>query len=67
VNVPVQPGSLECESGIFDVKFDKTSTRMITAGCDKTIKMWKEEIEDEEADNCDNEGVNMNEYEYEYN
>jgi pleiotropic regulator 1 len=59
VNVPVQPGSLECESGIFDVKFDKTSTRMITAGCDKTIKMWKEEIED---DNGDNEDVDMNEY-----
>lgn len=46
IQVPVQPGSLECESGIFDIKFDKTSTRMITAGCDKTIKMWKEEDEE---------------------
>ena len=46
IDVPVQPGSLSCESGIFDIKFDKTSTRMITAGCDKTIKMWKEDIEE---------------------
>lgn len=43
VDVPVQPGSLSCESGIFDIKFDRSSTRMITAGCDKTIKMWKED------------------------
>jgi pleiotropic regulator 1 len=45
-DTPVQPGSLSSEAGIFDIKFDKSSTRMITAGCDKTIKMWKE---DEEA------------------
>lgn len=46
--VPVHPGSLDCECGIFSIKFDITSTRMITAGCDKTIKMWKEEEDDNE-------------------
>lgn len=40
---PVQPGSLSSEAGIFDIKFDHSSTRMITAECDKTIKMWKED------------------------
>lgn len=39
----VQPGSLSSEAGIFAIKFDKSSTRMITAECDKTIKMWKED------------------------
>ena len=44
--VPVQPGSLSSESGIFDIKFDKTKSRIIMACCDKTIKMWKENIID---------------------
>jgi pleiotropic regulator 1 len=39
----VQSGSLSSEAGIFAIKFDKSSTRMITAECDKTIKMWKED------------------------
>ena len=43
---PVQPGSLSSEAAIFDIKFDRSSLRMITAECDKTIKIWKE---DEEA------------------
>lgn len=42
VLVPVQPGSLSSENGIFDIKFDKTKSRIIMACCDKTIKMWKE-------------------------
>ena len=42
-----QSGSLSAEAGIFAIKFDQSSTRMITAECDKTIKMWKE---DEDAD-----------------
>lgn len=46
IQTTVQPGSLSAEAGIFDIKFDQSSTRMITAECDKTIKMWKE---DEEA------------------
>lgn len=41
-----QSGSLSAEAGIFAIKFDHSSTRMITGECDKTIKMWKE---DEEA------------------
>jgi pleiotropic regulator 1 len=46
IQSPLQPGSLSSESAIFDVKFDRSSLRMITAECDKTIKIWKE---DEEA------------------
>jgi pleiotropic regulator 1 len=45
IDSPVQPGSLSSEAGIFAIKFDHSSTRMITAECDKTIKMWKE-VED---------------------
>lgn len=43
IDSKVQPGSLSSEAGIFAIKFDKSSTRMITAECDKTIKMWKED------------------------
>jgi pleiotropic regulator 1 len=43
VNSAVQSGSLSSEAGIFAIKFDHSSTRMITAECDKTIKMWKED------------------------
>ena len=28
---------------IFDIKFDRSSLRMITAECDKSIKIWKED------------------------
>lgn len=40
---PVQPGSLTSEAAIFDIKFDRSSLRMMTAECDKTIKIWKED------------------------
>mmetsp|Transcript_31094 Transcript_31094/g.47485 ORF Transcript_31094/g.47485 Transcript_31094/m.47485 type:complete len:151 (+) Transcript_31094:1025-1477(+) len=43
---PVQPGSLSSEAAIFDMKFDRSGLRLITAECDKSIKIWKE---DEEA------------------
>lgn len=43
---PLQPGTLSSEASIFSVAFDRSSLRMITAECDKTIKIWKE---DEEA------------------
>jgi pleiotropic regulator 1 len=33
---------LSSEAAIFDIKFDKSSSRIITAECDKTIKIWKE-------------------------
>ena len=38
VDVP-QPGSLDAESGVFCSTFDKTGTRLITGGADKTIKV----------------------------
>ena len=41
----LQPGSLESECGILDMSFDQTGSRLITAECDKSIKMWKE-VED---------------------
>lgn len=47
INVTPQSGSLDCESGIFGAKFDLSSSRLITTECDKTIKMWKEEDENE--------------------
>lgn len=39
----VQPGSLSCEAGIFQAKFDRSGLRLITAECDKSIKIWKED------------------------
>jgi len=41
-----QPGSISAEGGIFCSEFDRSSLRLITGECDKSIKMWKE---DEEA------------------
>jgi len=38
-----QPGSLSSENGIFHAVFDKSETRLLTADCDKTIKVWKED------------------------
>lgn len=40
---PVQPGSLDSESGIFALAFDKSGSRLASAEADKTIKMWKED------------------------
>ncbi|CED85314.1 pre-mrna-splicing factor prp46 [Phaffia rhodozyma] len=37
------PGSLDAESGIFTSTFDKTGTRLITGGADKTIKIYSEQ------------------------
>ena len=44
-NIP-QPGSLEGEKGIFDVKFDYSATRIISCECDKTIKIYSIEHPD---------------------
>ncbi|KAG2428792.1 hypothetical protein HXX76_011492 [Chlamydomonas incerta] len=41
----VQPGSLESEGALYDMAFDMTGSRLITAEGDKTVKMWKE-VED---------------------
>ena len=37
-----QPGSLEAEAGIFDTKFDLSGLRLLSAECDKTIKIWEQ-------------------------
>uniref|UniRef100_A0A183BWA5 Pleiotropic regulator 1 n=1 Tax=Globodera pallida TaxID=36090 RepID=A0A183BWA5_GLOPA len=42
---PPQPGSIDSERGIFALTFDKSGTRLITAEADKSIKMWKEDVE----------------------
>lgn len=41
IQTPPQPGSLEAENGIFALKFDFSGNRLITAECDKTIKMYR--------------------------
>ncbi|OAF67660.1 Pre-mRNA-processing protein 46 [Intoshia linei] len=41
-----QPGSIDSETGIFAMTFDKSGERLITCDADKTIKMYKP---DEEA------------------
>jgi pleiotropic regulator 1 len=43
IDSQVQPGSLSSEAGIFSCCFDRSGLRMITAECDKTIKIWKED------------------------
>eukprot|EP00906_Rhabdomonas_costata_P025569 RCo036542 len=43
IDTVAQPGSLESESAIFAVTFDKSGTRMLTGEADKTIKIWKED------------------------
>ena len=35
---PVQPGSLESESGIFALAFDKSGSRLASAEADKTVR-----------------------------
>jgi len=38
-----QPGSLDAESGIFSVVYDKTGSRLLTGEADKSIKIWRED------------------------
>lgn len=38
-------GSLDSEAGIFNMTFDKSYSRLITAEADKTIKMYREDPE----------------------
>lgn len=40
---PVQPGSMDSESGIFSMVFDQSGSRLITTEADKTIKIYKED------------------------
>lgn len=39
----VQPGSLECEAGVFALEFDRSGSRLVSAETDKTVRMWKED------------------------
>lgn len=39
-----QPGSLSSENAIFAMSFDKSQTRLITGECDKTVKIYKEDM-----------------------
>ncbi|WAQ99166.1 PLRG1-like protein [Mya arenaria] len=43
MQVAAQPGSIDSEAGIFAMTFDHSSTRLITAEADKTIKIYKED------------------------
>lgn len=45
-----QPGSLDCEAAIYAATFDQTGLRLITGEGDKTIKIWKENVEEDEED-----------------
>lgn len=38
-----QPGSMSAENGIFDIKLDQSGSRLITAECDKTVKIYRED------------------------
>lgn len=42
---PAQPGSIDSERGIFALTYDKSGTRIISAEADKSIKMWKENLD----------------------
>ena len=45
LKVPVQPGSLDVEAGIYAMSFDQSGSRLLTCEADKTIKFWKEDSE----------------------
>lgn len=40
---PVQPGSIDSESGVFAMTFDHSGSRLMTAEADKTVKIYKED------------------------
>lgn len=48
---PVQPGSLDSEAGIFQMRFDHSGSRLITCEADKTIKIYKEDTSATEETN----------------
>lgn len=43
LQAPVQPGSMDNESGIFAMNYDQSGSRLITCEADKTIKIYKED------------------------
>ncbi|CAJ1374931.1 unnamed protein product [Effrenium voratum] len=38
-----QPGSMSAENAIFDMTLDQSGSRLITAECDKTVKIYRED------------------------
>merc|ERR1711920_630683 len=38
-----QPGSMSAENGIFDLSLDQSGSRLLTAECDKTVKIYRED------------------------
>jgi len=43
IETPNQPGSLEGEVSVFDLKFDMSGKRLVSCECDKTVKIWQQE------------------------
>ncbi|XP_072993877.1 protein pleiotropic regulatory locus 1 [Typha latifolia] len=41
----VQPGSLDSEACIYALSYDISGSRLVTCEADKTIKMWKEDLD----------------------
>lgn len=39
----VQPGSLDCEAGVYALSFDRSGSRLVTGEADKTVRMWRED------------------------
>ncbi|CAN0087717.1 unnamed protein product [Ectocarpus sp. 13 AM-2016] len=45
IDTIAQPGSLDAEAGIFASSFDVSGSRLVTCEADKTVKIWKEDLE----------------------
>uniref|UniRef100_A0AC35TSK3 WD_REPEATS_REGION domain-containing protein n=1 Tax=Rhabditophanes sp. KR3021 TaxID=114890 RepID=A0AC35TSK3_9BILA len=42
--IKTQAGSIDSESGVYCMTFDKSGTRLITGDADKSVKMYKEDL-----------------------
>lgn len=49
LSTPKMPGSISGEEAIFDVAFDHSGLRMITAECDKTLKVFEKVVRPSEV------------------
>lgn len=45
IDTIAQPGSLDAEAGIFASSFDVSGSRLVTCEADKTVKIWKEDLQ----------------------
>lgn len=45
LKAPIPPGTIEPEAGIAALVFDRSGSRLISADFDKTIKMYREDLE----------------------